>query len=128
MRRIRLFHSISIVVCFVVVLNFFAGSLLCLLNDIYNNTIFRAESETDMRDINIELIKIPIGISISNSDFERMNDHEIMFHKKLYDVVKYFEKGDFQYFYCIYDSGEEKILEQVKQCNEANLGYFNSKS
>jgi len=97
---------------------------MLLLKEKYGSNPFEWRSEK--AGVEIELIKISVDISDSHN-FQRLNDHEIVFKNKLYDVVKSFVKGNTHYFYCINDLAEEKYLDQIRQCNEANLDYFNSK-
>jgi len=49
-----------------------------------------------------------------------------MYEKKLYDVVRAYIKDDMQYFYCVNDFKEEKILEQIQSCTASHLDYVNS--
>jgi hypothetical protein len=70
-----------------------------------------------------ELIKISTSC---RKDFQRINDHEIIFHKKIYDVVRSFVKNNVEYFYCVNDLAEEKIIDEIVFCNALHLDYFNS--
>ncbi len=100
-----------------VVLNLIVGSTLSLLFLSHSFTDFSLDEAT------LELIKVPVTATL---DFERLDDHEIVYHKKLYDVVKEYTKDGFQFFYCFNDSKEEKLLQQIRECTTAHLDYFNS--
>lgn len=126
MLRKQLVQLIASVICFAVIVNLAAGTLLSLITFTDFDKVYSC-NEKFLNDTELELIKIPVGVSYhSAANFQRLNDHEIIYNNKLYDVVKHFIKGDVHYYYCMNDSKEEKILEQIKQCTEAHLDYFNS--
>lgn len=108
-------------------MNLFEGSMLCLLAIGDGDKDFYKGDEKNWSEYVLELIKVPVGVSQSSKEnFQKMNDHEIIYHHKLYDVVKQFVKGNLQYYYCVNDSKEEIVLERIKQCMESHLDYFGS--
>ncbi len=111
----------SVILTAIVILNLFTGSMLSLLlrdSEQDYSTDFATHPD------DWELIKIPLHSS--SVSFQKMNDHELIYNNKLYDIGVFFMRDGIQYFYCLNDSKEEKILERIEECSASHLDYYNS--
>jgi hypothetical protein len=118
--RKQFLKFISVILFAVVVLNLFAGSALSFLMNISEKNYspgFRDSGDA------IELVKIPVHTP--SSVFQKINDHEMIYHKKLYDIVRSFVMNEIQYFYCVNDFKEEKMIERISECTASHLDYYN---
>ena len=72
-----------------------------------------------------ELIKIPLdAVTLNPDSIFRLNDHELIYQKRLYDVVSIATEDGIPYYYCSNDSREEKMLEQISECTASQLDYY----
>ncbi len=119
--RKQVLKFVSVVLVAVVVLNLFAGSVLSLLLNAAEQNSF-----TDFSANSVELVVIEVPLHSSTLSFQKLNDHELFYNNKLYDIARLVIKDGIQYFYCTNDSKEEKILERIEECSSAHLDYYNS--
>jgi hypothetical protein len=115
----QLLKFISGFLAFVIMLNLFTGSALSILLKVTEKH-YTPDFSGD--DDEIELIKIFPGYS--PADFQRIGEHEIIYQKKLYDIIHSFTKDGVQHFYCVNDFKEEKILQRIQQCTAEHLNYY----
>ena len=125
--RKNLIHkSLSFLLSVVVLLNVFVSSAWCLLALSYHHETSLIHDEV-MQANNDELIRIPSDISsMEKSGVLKLNDHELLFNKKLYDIAGTGMENGISYYFCINDFKEEKILEQISQCTASHLDYYHS--
>ncbi|MCX6292408.1 MAG: hypothetical protein NT126_11695 [Bacteroidetes bacterium] len=126
MREKSCLSSVSWFLLLVILLNLSSVSVLCLVMAGEHEEMDGIGSASFENNDAFELVKISLGVAFSENRFQQLNEHEIVYHGKLYDVVKSFRSNDFLYFYCINDRKEEKMLEQIRICTESHLDYFNS--
>jgi hypothetical protein len=110
----------------IILLNIFQSSVWCLKllepgeQNEYCNELADHES-------GLELIKISVKeYNDLSSGFLKLNDHEFIYQKKLYDVIHSDIANGFINFYCHNDSKEEIILNQITESVKAGLDYINS--
>ncbi len=106
-------------------LNLVAGSVLSLLAVEMGEEQFASEVETEYAEEALQLISIPVGVT-SSENFLRLNEHEIRYNEKLYDIKRIVVSDGFVNYYCVNDSKEEKILEGIRQCTALNFDYFST--
>ncbi len=126
MRRRTARRYLSVLLSVIILLNVFMSSAWYLIY-INGHEMSGYHSNTLKGDDELEMIKISAEESMSlSSGFLRLNDHEFLYQKKLYDVIRSVTAKGFTYYYCLNDSKEEKILAQIRQCISSHLDYFSA--
>jgi hypothetical protein len=110
----------SIVLIAVIVVNLFSCSALSFLLKITERNFSNEFSAGD----EVELIKIPL--QNQTSGFHVINDHELVYRKKMYDIVRSFVKDNVAWFYCVNDFKEEKILQGISECTSLHLDCYST--
>ncbi|MBL7891085.1 MAG: hypothetical protein JNL63_00535 [Bacteroidia bacterium] len=92
----------------------------------------RSEMGSIVRTKNVGSRKLFV-LKIKGSDYrqncliEYIGENEIRHKGRLYDVVDKMESEGFTYFYCIHDSLDERIYEELESCIEVNTVDLGSK-
>lgn len=56
---------------------------------------------------NLELIKINNTLKYSTDEFEKINDEEICYNGRMYDIFMEVNKDNYTYYHCFHDSFED---------------------
>jgi hypothetical protein len=93
----------------VLLFTFNAGGYYFVYLQLLNNFKLTAENEgfEQLSLNNLELIKINNTLKYSTDEFEKINDEEISYNGRMYDIFMEVNKGNYTYYHCFHDSFED---------------------
>lgn len=101
---------LSILLVFLFIFN--AGGYYFVYVQLLNS--FKLSSNDEIREQvsldRLELIKIDNNVSYSPKDFEKVDDGEIRYNGRMYDIFYYEVKDGRTYYYCVNDACEDAIM------------------
>ncbi len=121
-------RNISILLLILILLNTSGFSLM------FGLLYYSCKLENENPGAMLETGKQKLVLTVKKSglaDIVRVNDREIKYKGKMYDVIKEEVRGEVHYIYCVWDKQEDRIVSAYNnfhQSNKAETPYTNDAS
>jgi hypothetical protein len=113
LEKVSLKKAFALSILFVILFNSMGYYILFELDKL----IVRKEMNARISKTSESLICLKIKKGDQNPSFHRLDDREIEFNGRLYDIFREIDRGDERLIFCIQDTKEEQLYSGLKQIN-----------
>jgi hypothetical protein len=89
-----------------------------------NRAMVKREMSARLKRDGVKLTILSIADPSKDQNFKRIESREILYHGKMYDVLKEVRREGVTLFYCIHDEKEQNLLAGFKKVSHSKLSQF----